>query len=138
MVVLEDIAKIIKLLVGCNWRRKKVLKEVLKKMQELNILIRPFGVEEEELYKNNKECIVYNYSPVAQSNRFRLDIRVISESLSRCLEIRSLMEDLFVGIGDTVKVPKCTKITFEGGASARETETNTVHLLFSISFIGHK
>lgn len=138
MVILEDIIKIIKLLVGCNWRRKKVLKEVLKKFKELNILIRPFGVEEEELYKNNKECIVYNYSPVTQSNRFRLDIRIISESLARCLDIKKIMEDLLVGVGDTVKVPKCTKITFEGGASAREPETNTVHLLFSISFVGHK
>ena len=115
-----------------------MLKEVLKKMQELNILIRAFGVDEEELYENNKECIIYNYSPVSQSNRFRLDIRVISASLSRCLDIRSELENLFVGVGDTVKVNKCTKISFDGGSSAREVETDTVHLLFSINFWGHK
>ena len=115
-----------------------MLKEVLKKMQKLNILIRPFGIEEEELYENNKECIIYNYSPVSQSNRFRLDVRVISTSLSRCLDIRSELENLFVGVGDTVKVNKCTKISFDGGSSAREIETDTVHLLFSINFWGHK
>lgn len=115
-----------------------MLKEVLKKLKELNILIRPFGVEEEELYENNKECIVYNYAPVAESNRFRLDIRIISKDLERCLEIRTLMEELLKGEGDIVKVPKCTSIIFEGGASARDLETKTVHLIFSISLVGHK
>ena len=41
-------------------------------------------------------------------------------------------------VGDTVKVNKCTKISFDGGSSAREVETDTVHLLFSINFWGHK
>lgn len=115
-----------------------MLKEVLAKLKELGILIRSFGVDEEELLENDKECIVYTYGSIERSNRFRLDIRIIAKTLDRCLEIKENMEDLLVGIGDEVKVKKCTKITFEGGSSAIEKETETVHLLFTISFVGHR
>ncbi|WP_297637944.1 hypothetical protein [uncultured Clostridium sp.] len=113
-----------------------MLKEVIAKLKETGILVRSFGVEEEELIENNKECIVYTFGSVAKSNRFRLDIRIIAKDLERCLEIKKQIETLFVGVGDTVKVKKCTKIDFEGGSSAREFETKTVHLLFTISFWG--
>lgn len=115
-----------------------MLKNVLKKIKELDILLVPFGVDKEELKANNNTCIVYNYAPVAKSNRFRLDIRIISNTLLDCVDIKENLENSLVGVGDTVKVPGISSINFSTGASAREFETNTVHLIFSIEIIGRK
>lgn len=113
-----------------------MLKDILNKFKELGILIKPFGVEEEELIKNNKECIVYNYSPVATSKRFILTIRIIAPTLSKCLEVKEEMESKLLGIGDEVKVKNATFIEFEGGSSAFEHETGTTHLIFNINVVG--
>lgn len=115
-----------------------MLKNILKKIKELDILLVPFGVDEEELKSNSNTCIVYDYAPVAKSNRFRIDIRIISNTLLDCIDIKENLENLLVGVGDTVKVPGISSISFSAGASAKEFETNTVHLLFSIDIIGRK
>lgn len=114
-----------------------MISEIINNLNEIGIKVCSFGIDEEE-FKEVGECIIYTYNPIATSNRFQLEIRVIAKTLYRCLEIKKAIEDSFLDIGDNVKLKKCTHIDFQGGGSIEERGTNTVHLFFYINFIGRE
>ncbi len=114
-----------------------MISEIIKKLKETNIKVCPFGIDEKKL-KEVRECILYTYNPIATSNKFQLEIRVISDSLESCLEIKKELESLFLGKGDKVNLKKCTYVEFTGGGSLKDFANEKVHLFFYMNFIGRR
>lgn len=110
-----------------------MIEVAIKELNSLGIFVAPFFVEEEQFIKNNRESIIYEYSNKSKNN-FILYIKVISNSLIRCLEIDDLIKDKFISNSDKTKISGFTCIKYEGGEAIRDIENNCIQLFLSLSF----
>lgn len=107
-----------------------VLDELLSILKTLGYPVKPFGTPEIE------DCIVYNFIPLTSDKikeQSRLEITVISKSMSDGLEILEGVKEILLTRGDEQLTDRILNIALNGGGSLENLETNTFH--FKANFI---
>lgn len=93
----------------------------------------PFGTT---TTKDN--CIVYNCYTTADDGAVcqkRLELRLITHSVSEAETLRQQVVSALVTIGDTTEIDGVNKVTVGGGGQLKDFETNTVHTLLYLDII---
>ena len=111
-----------------------MLSKVISELDKLNYYV-TFNSFNEDDFNTYKDIIVYNYNSISTNNRFRIDIKVVSEDLLRCLDIKKEIEDMFISHGETGKLKDFTSIKIQGSSSYKDPDLEAVHLNFSLYFV---
>lgn len=107
-----------------------VLNELLNILKSLGYPVKPFGTDEIE------DCIVYNFIPLTSDKikeQNRLEITVISKSMSDGLKTLEDVKGLLLTQGDEQLTDSILNVALNGGGSLKNLETNTFH--FKANFI---
>ena len=107
-----------------------VLDELLSILKCLGYPIKPFGTETIE------NCIVYNFVTLTSDKvkeQNRLEITIISKSMSDGLKILEGVKEILLTRGDEQLTDRILSIALNGGGSLENLETNTFH--FKANFI---
>lgn len=102
-----------------------ILKQILTVLQGTGYKIYPFGAPKAE------DCIVYNFVPLINDGvkeQSRLEITVISKSMSKAYEMLGKTEAKLLTVGDEKFNNDILEISLSGGGSLENLETETIHL----------
>jgi hypothetical protein len=101
-----------------------ILDELVNILKLLGYPVRPFATEIIE------DCIIYNFIPLTSDKvkeQNRLEITVISKSMTNGLKILSEVKEALLTFGDKPLSNNILEIALNGGGSLENLETNTFH-----------
>ena len=93
----------------------------------------PFGTT-----STDGNYIVYNYyhtSDTGAVSQGRLELRLITHSVSDAEALRKKVVSALVTIGDTTEIDGINKVELNGGGQLKDFETNTIHTILYFDVI---
>ena len=88
-----------------------------------NLQMKPFDTDKVE------DCLVYQFYTMSDNGavaQYKLQIRIITNSLEKAFSIEKTIKNTMISIGDNIKIEGINSIILNGGGTLKDYENDTV------------